>query len=1280
MSKTRYTKMQQAAIDIRNKNILVSAAAGSGKTAVLVQRIINRVLDPNNPIDIDRILVMTFTRAAAAQMKERILSAINEMRSLNPHDKNLNKQYALVHNAYIMTIDSFCMNVVRNHFEEIGLSPDFRMADEGEITLMMNDVLSEVLEDFYENGDDEFLKMTEIFAAKKSDLAIEELVKSLYGYAESYPDPIEWLGSCVAEDSKNKYPWLEIYVNYARSELNHLRQILDDAGDICSQERGPIAYLQAIEADIVKVDRVLNFETYEELYVNCAQAVEESFEKLARVVMPKGEDVSEAEILERTALKARVQEIRDKYKKTFSEITELVASMSPENIDTGMKMMKEPVSQLIKLTVAFCEAFDSKKRDLNVVDFSDIEHMCLQILRKGCDDSSSTAATYRDFFEEIYVDEYQDSNFVQEEILNLISKSYVRESETNCEDTEACKTPDIGNVFMVGDVKQSIYGFRNAKPEIFIDKYERFTRCPDDVEIEKQSSDGEGDTEYIYNPSAVESRDVCVNLSHNFRSRAEVLDSVNSVFKEIMTKRLGGIEYDEAAALHKGREFVDTGCDYTTEMNLFVSEPGVSGKEAEALMIANRIKELMNTMVIEDSDADGGKRPLKYSDIVILLRTAKGWDNVFTDVLESQGIPVFVTASTGYFETIEVKTLLNFLKIIDNPLQDIPFAAVMMSVIGNFTEEEVAIVRASYADGYLYEAFMNYYETYVCHTGDGEKDDGLAYKVDKLRALLQYYRIKCEYTAVSDIITEIIDGDYGMLVKAMPGGKKKFANLNMLLKKAIEYGNTSYKGIFQFNRYIEAIQKYQIDYGEANISDDSDDTVRIMSIHKSKGLEFPVCFVSGINKAFNMMDVHSTVLTDGKYGIATDVIDIEKRVKSKSLFKISIAKKKQAEIIAEELRLLYVAMTRAKEKLILTGSVKSEDAIKNSLVILENASSYLDMLSCAAKEGEIDNIITSYKTAEDLVDNLVEETIDNELTKERLLKVISCGCKSVVGKMDEATGERDNEANGSGKICDAKNEADTDESGSENEAGCIDEEIKKRLQFEYPYKEKKSVIIGVTELIKLGNKDVPEEEEFLYNIEYLYDEDRLIEDVVSSDEIDLKEAETLVKKKGKQNDGQLRGSAIHRILELWDYSRPATEEAVREHIAYVIEEMLIKEEYIDHIDANIIYETLNSDIAMRMKKAAEKGLLFREQRFIMRDDEDDPDSMLVRGTIDAYFIEDDKIVLVDYKTNQVKKAEELISKYEKQLYHYGRALTRMIGKELKESIIYSTVLKECISI
>ena len=549
-----------------------------------------------------------------------------------------------------------------------------------------------------------------------------------------------------------------------------------------------------------------------------------------------------------------------------------------------------------------------------------------------------------------------------------------------------------------------------------------------------------------------------------------------------------------------------------------------------------------------------------------------------------------------------------------------------MSVIGDFSEEDVALIRSEFKDGYLYEAFINYFNTHC--TGENVTNGTLCEKVISFNEKINEYRKKSEYLSVSEILTEIIDGEYGNIIKALPGGKKKFANLNMLLMKAIEYGKTSYKGIFQFNRYIETIRKYEIDYGEANLSDENDDTVRIMSIHKSKGLEFPVCFVSGISKQINFKDTNAAVLTDGQFAIATDIIDIERRVKSKSLFKDAIAKKKHTEIIAEELRLLYVAMTRAKEKLILTGTVKDEKTLTESLVTLENITSYLDMYILASDNGVVDDIRLSYYTQKDLIDDAVKESIGNEALRAELIRLIA----------------------------------------GESEFKEYDNEIAKRLEFSYPYEDKGYVKLGVSQIMHNSQKPInAENSDYAESTAYIYEE-------TNEDEAYDKETSS------NNSRGALHGTAVHRILEIWDYSREVTHESVRDFLKYAEDEMLMEEELFGIVNEDEIYNFLTSDIAKRMKEADERGELRREQPFVICDDENDPESMLVQGVIDAFFFEDDMIVLVDYKTNNVKTEKALKDKYKIQLDYYAKALKRMLNKEIKESVIYSTVLNRCISI
>ena len=1168
-----FTKDQQLAIDIRDKNILVSAAAGSGKTAVLVNRIINRILDKENPVDIDRILVMTFTKAAAAQMKEKILSAIEEKRAQDPFNKNLLKQAALVHSANITTIDSFCLGVVRNHFSEIDLNPDFRMADEGECNLMKQDVLDKIFEKYYENSDEEFINMTETFAAKKNDNAIGDIILKLHNFSLSYPDPDEFLRGCnnayeISRDSNiDNLFWVKEYINELDKTLNCAGRILDKAGDLCMEPLGPTPYLKAIEDDIRIVDELLAKKTYSDVY----SYIEEkgiSYMRMPSYRIPKEGDAPSAEIEKRCEIRDKVKNLREKAKKSIDAYVKLISENPVNEIISGMEAMKPHINSIINITIDFGREYSNHKREKNVVDFGDLEHMCLNILRT----SESAAEEYRQYFDEIYVDEYQDSNLIQEELLKYL-----------------CKLGDEGNLFMVGDVKQSIYGFRLARPEIFIDKYNNF-KCFENAD-----------------------HDVKIDLHDNFRSRGSVIDSVNDIFRHVMVKESGSIIYDDNAALHALANY-PLGNGFETELIITEKDEDINDRELEARSVGKRIREIVGKFEVTEGER---LRKAKYSDIVILLRTAKGWDNVFMNVLSDMGIPVHVTQSSGYFSQTEVATLLEYLKIIDNPLQDIPLMATLRSVIGGFYDEEIARIRGAFKEGYLFDALNEYYETY----SSNEECKALTDKIQCFTQELNYYRRKTSYTSVELIISEIIDGYYGDCILASENGKKKYANLNILLQKAVDYGKTSYKGLFHFNRYIELLHKYEVDFGEANVLDEKDDAVRIMSIHKSKGLEFPICFICGMNKKFNTKDASDAIITDVDRGIAVDIIDQVKRTKKKSMFKASLSIKKRNEVLAEELRLFYVAMTRAKEKLIMTAVCKDYDP--EDEISLQNARTYLDLYTYANRQCKIESIDLTENTVADLINEEIEKNITEEINREKINKYLA----------------QDN---------------------------TIPVDILSRMEYKYPYFDDKSGLkVSVSELKRRSMiiKEDDSKEDNDITTDLITESEKIIPKFIKQDE--------------KVFSPALRGTAIHRVFELWDYSLNTDKESVEKFIETVYKDKRLETDLYELVNTSLVERFVNSDIAIRMRQADKNGSLRREQPFVIEDKES---GMLIQGIIDAYFVEDNEIVVVDYKTDNVKCGDELIKKYQVQLNYYGTALNMLTGMNVKEKVIYSTRLNECITI
>ena len=675
-----WTTEQQKVIDSRDCNILVSAAAGSGKTAVLVERIISMVTDPVHPVDIDRLLIVTFTRAAAGEMRERIRLAIEKKLAEDEDNEHLQRQSTLLHHAQITTIDSFCSYVVKNYFHLIDLDPSYRMAEEGELRLMQGDVAAQVLNDAYDRKEPEFLQFVECFSTGKTDEGIEDMIKHLYAFSVSYPYPEEWLLSCKEAysisfvEELEQAGWMQMIKEDIRKSLQEAMNLADAALETARGEGGPYYYENALESDRIFVQKLLqtdSFEEWQKLFSGLS---------FARLAAKKDPQVSEE-------AKELTKNLRQQVKDLLGELKEQYFALSLEDAAEYVRMAGGPVGVLIDLTLAFARAFAEKKREKNILDFSDLEHFALKILvdHSGEKDKRTQAAKeLADRFAEVMIDEYQDSNFVQEKLLNAVSKM----EEGN------------NNIFMVGDVKQSIYRFRLARPDLFMEKFKTY--------------------------STAGGKCLRIDLHKNFRSRKEVLDGVNFLFYQIMGEALGKVEYDDAAALYPGASFPpypagqdgepdasenqqDGGSDAaekrqnsaadtelilveTDEEEWKVMESGENVQELEARAAAARIQELVGSYPVLDKTT-GQYRPARFGDCVVLLRTLSGWSETFKRVLNAQGIPASVTTKTGYFSASEVMTVLNYLRILDNPLQDIPFTGALHNLPGGFSMEELARVK-----------------------------------------------------------------------------------------------------------------------------------------------------------------------------------------------------------------------------------------------------------------------------------------------------------------------------------------------------------------------------------------------------------------------------------------------------------------------------------------------------------------------------------------------------------------------------------------------------------
>lgn len=1231
-SEMKWTEEQQKVISLRDRNILVSAAAGSGKTAVLVQRILGRIMDSTHPVDIDKMLIMTFTRAAAGEMRERISRALEQALYENPDNDHLQRQMTLIHTAQITTIDGFCAYVIRNYFHLIGLDPGYRTADEGELKLLREDVLKELLEEKYGEEDcKRFVDFVECYASGKTDDGIKELIWEVYQAAMSHPYPEEWLTECLkcyqGEEPVKDAKWMKLLWEACREELDSMQNLAEEAKAICLEEGGPYLYEEALDQDLLLIGKLRELaerEDYDGAFMFLNDAVFIPFSR-------KKQDVEES-------LKKQVQDLRKEVKEAWKKLSERYFSCKEETLSALLKNCGESLETLVELTIAFKERFGEKKREKNVLDFTDMEHFALQILVEKDGDTVTMTQAARELsekYEEVLVDEYQDSNLVQELLTNCVSGW----------------ANDRKNIFMVGDVKQSIYRFRLARPELFMEKYKSYT--------------------------LTDSREQRIDLHKNFRSRREVLQSVNYIFRQIMGEDLGGIAYDDAAALYPGAAFPE---GYEEEFvktevlliekdgeELLEEHSGQNSQELEALSIAQEIRRMVGKEHVLDRET-GKYRPVEYGDIAILLRTASGWAETFGEVLASQGIPAYTASKTGYFSALEVVTVLNFLRIADNPLQDIPLMGVLRSPIVNCTSQEAAEIRCACPGGMLYDSICAYVE-------DGQMelwaDEGKEVLKEKLRAfleLLDEIRDMAAYTPIHQLILYVLKATgYGDYARALPGGEQRNANLQMLVEKAMDYEKTSYRGLFNFIRYIESLQKYEVDFGEVNLSGSGASSVQIMTIHKSKGLEFPIVFAAGMGKQFNFRDMNARLLIHPEMGFGADAIFPEQRMVVPTAFKQVIRRELQKESLGEELRVLYVALTRAKEKLVLTGTVGKLEGRVNALSRSRDREEVLLSAGSRMKAKTYWDYVLPALARNRCMDGLYQE-----------YGIAPCRGHLLYGEEAEFTVRKITALDLAGEevVHEAENQMRM-EYLKEWDAGKVyDEEARNRIEerfgYQYPYEYLKAIPVKVS---------VSELKKRSYAGEYDREESLFFEpDIVPL--VPRFAAET-----EDEYTGAARGTAYHRVMECLDYTRVASAEEIQEQVDGLLRQQKIEAGEAACIENGDVLRFIKSPLGKRMQTAALAGKLYREQPFVisvgasaLNEKWPDNERVLVQGIIDAYFLEGEEIVLVDYKTDRVRKGEEgkLVERYRVQLEDYAGALERMLGKKVREKYIYSFAVHEAI--
>ncbi|ATW23895.1 helicase-exonuclease AddAB subunit AddA [Candidatus Formimonas warabiya] len=1243
MADQKWTKEQWEAISEKDCNLLVAAAAGAGKTAVLVERVIQKITDEENPVDIDRLLIVTFTNAAATEMRERIAEAISLRLEKKPGSVNIRKQLTLLGKTSITTIHSFCLEVIRSNFQNINIDPGFRIADETESTLMRLEALSELFEEQYEQENAHFLDLLERYGGNKDDQALQDLVLNLYSFIQSSPWPQKWLDekteslNVPAGIDFGETSWGSVLLASVKLELKGLSAMLSRAVEVLKSAQGLEKYQAVYEEDLTNMDRLLM------ILDQRGQAFWDSlFEELHGLefaTLPRsGKEVDREK-------QEYVKKIRDDVKTGVKKLREKMVTADSCEIITDLNTLYPIMKVLSGLVTGLTEKYGEKKNRKSVVDFNDLEHFCLEILSErgegGQLKPSPVARRYRERFAEILVDEYQDSNLVQEIIISLISRADTAQP----------------NVFMVGDVKQSIYRFRQSRPELFLEKYHTYT--PDRG-----------------NPFRK------ILLFKNFRSRKEVVDGVNFIFKQIMSARVGELDYTDHEALNPGAIFEENDRDdfmVGGEVDLDLIQTGgregrasleteeeearedAAGEwsdeemldhvQCEARLVARKILALMvpdengKRFSVFDKDRKG-YRQVEFRDIVILLRTTRNWSDIFLDELFMLGIPAFADMGTGFFKTIEVQVILSLLQIIDNPLQDIPLLAVLRSPMVAFSTDQLAELRLADRKASLYEALKKLAE---------EGQESTKEKAAAFLEHLQRWREMSLYLSTDQLLWQLYrdTGYYGM-VGAMPAGEQRQANLRILFERARQFEETSYKGLFNFIRFIDKLKASRGDMGSAKILGEHDNVVRIMSIHKSKGLEFPVVILAGCGKKFNLQDMNKSILVHQDLGLGADVVDHKRRLSWPSAAKEAIRAKIKAESLSEEMRILYVAMTRAREKLIITGAVN--DAAKAvgrwsvSAGIQGSKLPDYEMLKGANYLDWIGPALLRHKNCTVLLDYLNTGTQFCGLPMEDGSRWrIQVWTKSDVL---------------SSRISDVHEENEfmrwLDSLESTEEPTDYQEEISGRLSWDYPYLKASRVPakVSVTELKRRFHAELAEQT------------------VPFPDDLPLLVKKPLFLEERKGLSAAETGTVLHFVMQHLDYGR--------EDLAAQMEKMVAKDlltaQQARSVDLDKIRRFLESPLGKRILAS---GNIYREVPFNIEipcqelyaglvDEACQGETLLLQGVIDCFFVERDGIVLLDYKTDYVPAGgiDRIRERYRLQIDYYARALEMLTGKKVKERYIY----------
>ena len=1214
MSEVKWTNEQLQAIQEKNSNILVAAAAGSGKTAVLVERIIHKIIDEQ--MDIDKILVVTFTNAAASEMRERILEAIYKKLEENPENVHLQRQIILLNKASICTIHSFCLDVIHNHFYEIDLPSNFKIADTAEIDLLKQEVLDDLFEQKYTENDKDFIELLENYTNYRGDEALQELVLKIYKFIQSSPFPIKWLQEKlellkIEDKDISKTVWGKLIIQKVEDDIQESIMQLETVKYKMALYPEMTKFYQKICEDIIILKDLQNYNSWDELYIKLLNFNFSNWPVDKKVTNDLKEDS---------------KEIRNKVKKHIKEKTAKLLSCSQEQAVKDLRIITPILEKLANLVTEFTKNFAEKKKEKNCIDFNDIEHFALKILLDENNNPTEVAKKYKEKFEEIAIDEYQDSNLVQEAILTSISKG--------------------NNIFMVGDVKQSIYKFRQARPELFLQKYDEYKN-----KEEKTQEDN-----------------LKIQLFRNFRSRQNILNITNLVFESIMSKELGDINYNENEYLNYGANYPEPEeiknyagiaeldiIDLKEDESITAFEGEEDEEEQErveddvleAKFVANKIQELLNSdyMVF---DKKQGYRKIRPKDIVILLRATSNLSPIYEKEISDLELPVFSDTSGTYLDTVEIQTILSVLKIIDNPLQDIPLVVVLRSAICNFTDNDLITIRLTDRNCNFYEALIK--TRLIC-------DGDLKNKIESFLEKLEKWKSISQYMPLDEFIWQIyLDTGYYQYVGLLPNGAMRQANLKTLFEKAKQYEKASFKGLFNFIQFIDKLKKQNGDLASAKLIGENEDVIRIMSIHKSKGLEFPVVFLCNSHKKFNMQDLNDNILLHQDIGFGPTIMDTTRKIKYSSIAKDAIKLKMKQETLSEEQRILYVALTRAKEKLYITGRSKDltkyvqdknkilemyeSENIKLDAKLMKKANSYLDWImyvylfnqgrtiTLKGESYKLSDIITlNVSNKKDLLKALAKEEVVEQIDlKEKIEQIL-------------------------------KNKSEEENKKSE-------QALKELIEWKYDY------IVDTTLPTKSSVTKIKQEkiklEEMLKGIE--------------SEEVEYKKSYT---PKFMQEDKKIssaeKGTLVHLCIQRLDEKKDYELKDIQNMILNLVEKEIITQNEADAIDVNLIYQYTKSQLFEELRQAKE---VHKEQPFyinipakdVVSEAGNSKKNILVQGIIDLYYIDkNDNLVLIDFKTdyisNEPNAKEKILDKYKVQLEIYKTALEQALGRKVNKTAL-----------